>query len=231
MNPMRFISGAAAIALTLLSAWNSLFFILFISFLTAGGLYEFFYLIKKKDIPIYSYTGIFIGVLIPLSIFTRFELTKNWELLFFVCAFLLILMLQFNRKDNRNAILGLSTTLFGVLYVSWFFSFIVKIYLLLPGFDGPKLVLFIVAVTKCGDIGALLIGSWLGKHPLLPQVSPNKSVEGTVGGAYLQLCGGCPVLFFVAIHVIFYARICGPDGVFLWRAWPVGRPFRVSYQA
>jgi phosphatidate cytidylyltransferase len=182
MNPMRFISGAAAIALTLLSAWNSLFFILFISFLTAGGLYEFFYLIKKKDIPIYSYTGIFIGVLIPLSIFTRFELTKNWELLFFVCAFLLILMLQFNRKDNRNAILGLSTTLFGVLYVSWFFSFIVKIYLLLPGFDGPKLVLFIVAVTKCGDIGALLIGSWLGKHPLLPQVSPNKSVEGTVGG-------------------------------------------------
>ena len=182
MNPMRFVSGAVAITLTLLAAWNSWFFIAFICFLTAGGLYEFFYLIKKKDIPIYSYTGIFIGVLIPLSIFTRFELTKNWELLFFVCAFLLILMLQFNRKDNRNAILGLSTTLFGVLYVSWFFSFIVKLHLLLPGFDGAKLVLFIVAVTKCGDIGALLIGSWLGKHPLLPQVSPNKSVEGTVGG-------------------------------------------------
>jgi phosphatidate cytidylyltransferase len=43
-------------------------------------------------------------------------------------------------------------------------------------------VLFIVAVTKCGDIGALLIGSQIGKHPLLPQVSPNKSVEGTLGG-------------------------------------------------
>ena len=184
MNPMRFVSGAVAIILTLLSAWNSWFFITFICLLTAGGLYEFFYLIKKKDIPIYSYTGIFIGVLIPLSIFTRFELTKNWELLFFVCAFLLILMLQFNRKDNRNAILGLSTTLFGVLYVSWFFSFIVKIHLLLPGFDGAKLVLFIVAVTKCGDMGALFIGSWLGKHPLLPQVSPNKSVEGTIGGLF-----------------------------------------------
>lgn len=182
MDPMRFVSGAIAVLFVLLAAWNSLFFILLICCLTAGGLYEFFYLIKKKDIPIYSYTGIFIGVLIPLSIFSRFELTKNWELLFIVCAFLLILMLQFNRKDNRNAILGLSTTLFGILYVSWFFSFIVKIYLLLPGFEGAKLVMFIVAVTKSADIGALLIGTRFGRHPLIPNVSPNKSVEGTVGG-------------------------------------------------
>ena len=182
MNPMRFVSGAAAVGLVMLAAWNAWFFIALICFLTAGGLYEFFYLIKKKDIPIYSYTGIFIGVLIPLSIFTRFELTKNWELLLIVCGFLIMLLLQFKRQDNRNAILGLSTTLFGVLYVSWFFSFIVKIHLLLPGMDGAKLVLFIVAVAKAGDIGALLFGTWLGRHPLLPQVSPNKSVEGTLGG-------------------------------------------------
>ncbi len=182
MNWLRFFSGMVAVALVAFSAFHAWFFIVLICLLTGGGLYEFFYLIKKKGIPIYSYTGIFIGVLIPLSIFTRFELTKNWELLFIVCAFLLILMLQFNRKDNRNAILGLSTTLFGVLYVSWFFSFIVKTYLLLPGFEGAKLVLFIVAVTKSGDIGALLIGSVFGKHPLLPNVSPNKSVEGTLGG-------------------------------------------------
>lgn len=182
MNTMRFVSGAIAVGLVVLAAFSSWFFIALMCFLTAAGLYEFFYLIKKKDIPIYSYTGIFIGLLIPLSTFTRFELTRNWELLFIVCTFLLILMLQFNRKDNRNAILGLSTTLFGVLYVSWFFSFLVKVRLLLPGFEGAKLVMFIVAVTKSGDIGALLIGSWIGKHPLLPTVSPNKSIEGTLGG-------------------------------------------------
>ncbi|MEI8010989.1 MAG: phosphatidate cytidylyltransferase [Candidatus Omnitrophota bacterium] len=182
MNPMRWISGAVAVGCVALAAWNAWFFIALICFLTVGGLYEFFYLIKKKDIPIYSYTGIFIGIMIPLSIFTRFELTRNWELLLIVSGFLIMLLLQFKRQDNRNAILGLSTTLFGVLYVSWFFSFIVKIHLLLPGFDGAKLVLFIVAVTKSGDIGALLIGSWLGKHPLLPQVSPKKSIEGALGG-------------------------------------------------
>jgi len=97
------------IALTVFAIVNEWFFIAFVVALTAGALYEFFYLVKKKEIPIYSYVGIFIGVLIPISIFTKFELTKNWELLFIVLGFLLLLLLQFSRKDNRNAIVGIST--------------------------------------------------------------------------------------------------------------------------
>jgi phosphatidate cytidylyltransferase len=183
MNVQRFVSGVAAAVVITLAILNDGLFITLICLLTLGGLYEFFYLLKKKkDIPIYSYTGIFIGLLIPLSIYTNFQLTKNWELLFIVSAFLLILMLQFAREDNRNAVVGLSTTLFGILYVSWFLSFLIKIRFLIPGFDGAKLVGFIFVITKAGDIGALLIGSRFGKHPLLPKVSPNKSVEGTLGG-------------------------------------------------
>jgi phosphatidate cytidylyltransferase len=183
MSFARFISSTILIALTTLAVINDYLFIITVCMVTVGGLYEFFYLIKKKDIPIYSYTGILIGVLIPLSIYTRFELTKNWELLFIVAGFLLMMLLQFRRANTQNAIVGLSTTLFGVLYVSWFFSFVVKIRLLLPGWDGIKLLAFIVIVTKCGDIGALLVGSKFGRHPLLKTVSPNKSVEGA-GGSF-----------------------------------------------
>jgi phosphatidate cytidylyltransferase len=147
-----------------------------------GGLYEFFYLIRKKGIPIYSYVGIFIGAAIPISIFTRFELTKNWELLFIVIGFLLLLLMQFLRGDNRNAIIGISTTLFGILYVSWFFSFLVKIRYLVPDGGGVQLLAFIIAVTKAGDVGALLVGRKIGKHALLSNVSPNKTVEGWVAG-------------------------------------------------
>jgi phosphatidate cytidylyltransferase len=186
MSYSRLISSVIGVGVTTLAIFNPFVFILLALFLTAGGLYEFFYLIKKKDIPIYSYTGIFIGLLIPLSIFFRFELTRNWELLFIVCGFLLILLMQFARNDNRNAILGLSTTMFGVIYVSWFFSFLVKIRLLLPGMEGAKLLAFIILVTKAGDVGGYLIGSAFGKHPLLPRVSPNKSVEGTLGGLFLS---------------------------------------------
>lgn len=181
MSLSRFLSATFMIILTGMAVINDYMFIAVICLLTAGGLYEFFYMVRKKDVPIYSYTGLFIGVLIPLSIFTHFELTKNWELLFIVIGFLMILFMQFGRQDNRNAILGLSTTMFGVLYVAWFFSFLVKIRFLLPGIEGVKLLAFILLVTKSGDIGALLIGTWFGKHPLLPKVSPNKTVEGSVG--------------------------------------------------
>lgn len=181
MSLSRTLSALFMIFVTAMAVINDMVFIGVICVLTVGGLYEFFYMVRKKDVPIYSYTGIFIGLLIPLSIFTRFELTRNWELLFVVIGFLMILFMQFARQDNRNAILGLSTTLFGVLYVAWFFSFLVKIRLLLPGVEGVKLLAFILLVTKSGDIGALLIGTSFGKHLLLPKVSPNKTVEGSLG--------------------------------------------------
>ena len=190
MNRSRLLSSFFMISITAFAVINDILFIMLVVMLTAGGLYEFFYMVRKKDVPIYSYTGIFIGLLIPLSIFTHFELTKNWELLFIVIGFLLILFMQFARRDNRHAILGLSTTLFGVLYVAWFFSFLVKIRLMLPGMEGIKLLGFILMVTKSSDIGALLIGSSFGehKHPLLPKVSPNKSVEGTLGAVVIAAC-------------------------------------------
>lgn len=207
MSKSRFLSAALMVFITALAVVYDGIFIAVICFLTVGGLYEFFYMIKKKDVPIYSYVGTFIGLLIPLSIFTHFELTKNWELLFIVTGFLLILMMQFARHDNRNAILGLSTTLFGVLYVAWFFSFLVKIRLLLPGIDGVKLLGYLLLITKSGDMGAYLIGSKFGKHALLPKVSPNKSVEGSVGA----------LLVSAAVAIIFKSFLPPEINFPLWQ--------------
>lgn len=181
MTKERFISSTFMIFAAVCAVLNQWIFIAVLLGLTLVGLYEFFYLIKKKGLPIYSYTGIAIGILIPLSIFTRFEPTGKWELLFIVLLLLLIFFMQFMRKETTNAIVGISTTLFGILYVSWLFSFLIKIRFFLPGADGVRLLGFILLVTKCGDMGALFIGSKFGKHPLLPRISPNKTVEGSLG--------------------------------------------------
>ena len=85
------------------------------------------------------------------------------------------------KNDNKDAIVGISTTLFGVLYVSLFFSFLLKIKLLIPGMAGEHLAGFLIFVTKMGDIGALVVGIRYGKHPLVPKISPNKTVEGSLG--------------------------------------------------
>ncbi len=148
------------------------------------GLYEFYTLIEKKGILIYKYFGVFIGIIIPMSIYFRFEPTKGWELFFITTATLIFFILQFIRKDSSQAIVGISTTLFGIFYVSWFFSFLIKIRFL-PG--GILLAAFLILVTKIGDIGAYIVGSNFGKHRLIARISPKKTFEGTLGGFIFSL--------------------------------------------
>lgn len=150
-----------------------------IIFLIGAGLYEFFTLIERKGIKIYKYFGIVVGLLIPLSIYHKFELTKGWELLFIVLLLLIIFLLQFARHDSRGAVEGISALLFGILYISWLFSFIIKLRYL-P--QGTGLVGGLLLITKSGDIGAYLIGTRFGRRPLIAWISPKKSIEGTAGG-------------------------------------------------
>jgi len=144
-------------------------------------------MLEKKGIKIYKYFGIGMGVVIPLSIMFRFEPTKSWELLFIVLALLFLILMQFKRRQNSGVIVDISTTLFGILYVSWFFSFLIKIRYLEGGLG---LLALLLLITKLGDIGAFLVGSRFGKLPLLPRISPKKTIEGAVGGLAFSILGG-----------------------------------------
>jgi phosphatidate cytidylyltransferase len=47
--------------------------------------------------------------------------------------------------------------------------------------------IWIVAVAKFGDVGALLTGMWLGRHRMAPVLSPKKTWEGLGGGLLLSV--------------------------------------------
>jgi phosphatidate cytidylyltransferase len=166
------------------------------------GLYEYFTMLEKKGIRIYKYFGIGMGIIIPLSIMFKFEPTKNWELLFIVLALLSLILMQFKRRDNSGVIVDISTTLFGILYVSWFFSFLIKIRYLDAGLG---LLAALLLITKLGDIGAYLVGSNFGKHLLIPRISPKKTIEGAFGSLTFSLIGAlaCKAfLDFSYLHLI-----------------------------
>jgi phosphatidate cytidylyltransferase len=82
---------------------------------------------------------------------------------------------------------ALGSTLFGLLYVPTMLAFIVKIVRPFPGdaipADGRLLLgLWLVAVVKFCDVGALLTGMAIGRHKMAPVISPKKTWEGAVGG-------------------------------------------------
>ena len=175
---------------------------LLVTFFIITGLYEFFTMLENKGIKIYKYFGIAIGVIIPLSMVFRFEPTKSWELLFIVLALLFLILMQFRRRQNSGVIVDISTTLFGILYVSWFFSFLIKIRYL-P--NGLGLLICVLLITKLGDIGAYFVGSRIGKTPLMPRISPKKTVEGAIGGLVFSIIGALiskQFLHFGYAHII-----------------------------
>lgn len=48
--------------------------------------------------------------------------------------------------------------------------------------NGPLWIVMLLAVVWSSDTGAYFTGKAIGKHKLYPAVSPNKSIEGSIGG-------------------------------------------------
>ena len=65
-----------------------------------------------------------------------------------------------------------------------------------------------VWLTVANDSGALFIGRWLGKRPLNARLSPNKTVEGTLGGTVLTLIVGAVVLPMIHPWTTTHALEC-----------------------
>lgn len=194
MLSKRILSATIIILVCFVGAFSMAIFNLVILTFTFLGLYEFFTMLEKKGISIYKYFGIGMGLIIPASIMYRFELTSKWELLFIVLALLFLITMQLKRRENRGAVVGISTTLFGILYIAWFFSYLVRIRLM-P--NGINYVVYLVIITKMTDIGAYLIGSRFGKRPLFPRISPKKSVEGAIGGLVFSVLAAIAFKFFM----------------------------------
>tara|TARA_B100000315_G_C14517147_1_gene559708 strand:+ start:503 stop:1303 length:801 start_codon:yes stop_codon:yes gene_type:complete len=167
---------------------------LFATLLIIAGLYEFFYMVEKKGVQLFKIVGLLVGALIPITIYFHFSVSEGLQFLFIVIALFAFFLLELTKKDTHQSILSISATVFGVIYISWCFSFIIRIRQF-P--QGAVLVAFLVLVTKSSDVGAYLWGKKFGKTRLLKRVSPKKSLEGAVGGFFTSIVVG--LLFYVFI--------------------------------
>ena len=215
----RIVSSILITTLATFGILNRWGFIVIFLLLTGIALHEFFCLVKKKGIPVSRYIGILFGLAIPISLFFDINLNGGWVSFSIVFIIFMTFLLQFIKNETKNAFLGIALTLFGVFYVSWFFSYLIKLRFM-PDVEGMKLVGFLLIVTKMTDIGALIVGKYLGRTPLMRKVSPNKTMEGFFGGLVFSMMGA--VLFrsflptsihFSFLHVLLLGLAIGGVGV------------------
>ncbi len=168
-------------------------FLLIVILLAGFGLAEFYGIVEKRDLRCFPKVGIAAGLL--LIIFTFLHVSgrlgisgtparvNDFETSFLILFVLGLCLRQFVSKTNTAGILAISTTLFGLMYVPWLLNFIQKINFF-PDVRvrGNFYVLYFILVTKFSDLGAYCVGSLIGKHKMIPRISPGKTWEG-FGGA------------------------------------------------
>ncbi len=183
----RIISSVLILTLAILSIFffPNWVFCIVVVFLTGMALYEFYAMVERKGTKVYKYFGTLLGILVPIVTYLEYGMKTEGGVPFSIVLFAVFIFLrQFTKKDDSNILVSTSVTLLGILYISWFFSFIIKLKCL-P--NGANLVLFLIILTEGGDMGAYFIGSLFGKHLLIARISPKKTIEGTIGGFLLTL--------------------------------------------
>jgi phosphatidate cytidylyltransferase len=196
------------IVLTAIFAPNKLisdYVFLGLMLLLAGvGLHEFYDLVSRRGLVCFKGWGIFGGLLLMMSTF--FYLSQqvapakanDFETSILIVFVLGLCLRQFLSRSNPAGLLAISTTLFGLMYVPWLLNFIQKINFF-PGVNGRFYVFYFILVTKFSDMGAYAVGSLIGKHKMIPRISPGKTWEG-FGGAILFSTLGSLCFFKVASH-------------------------------
>ena len=168
-------------------------FLVIMVLLAGAGLWEFYGLVEKRGVVCFKYCGLIGGLLLMVGTFFNLNgmlglnnspaRVNDIETSFLILFVLGLCVRQFLARNNTTAVLSIATTLFGLMYVPWLMNFIQKINFFkhVDG-DGHFYVLYFVLITKFSDVGAYSVGSLIGKHKMIPRISPGKTWEG-FGGA------------------------------------------------
>lgn len=194
----------AVILFIFLAPWQVFFGIGLI--LTSLAQWEFYQMMDHRGFKPFLFFGTFCGLLVVTVQFISIlnpVIEYKYELsgltgFFVVFGTFLVALARFGKIELIGSI---ATTLTGVLYVAWLFSFLAKIRFF-PAGDGNWFLLFVLLVSKATDVAAYVVGSTLGKHKLIPAVSPKKTVEGAVGGILGAVLIGSAFYIFGQKHLM-----------------------------
>jgi phosphatidate cytidylyltransferase len=221
----RFLSTAALWTLalwTIFSGYEPGFFVM-LTLLAMVGLWEYYTMLDHKRLPNFKIIGMFCGIVMSAGSFyymSHWGVThaQDFELLALIgCVLVVFARQMFQKTRDLSPLETMAYTLFGLFYVPWMFLFVSKIVYVLPRdaaghVTGHLYVLWLLVVTKFSDMGAYLTGSLIGRHPLVPHISPKKTWEGFFGALVFSTAGACGL---VALKPAWFSYLSQRDAVIL----------------
>jgi len=160
------------------------FFILFLAITTATML-EFYHLGLKAKLRPQSLLGVFIGMAFFIwSYFYSSGRIEQLTLYGFVPLLVSIFVVELYRHQQKP-MQNIAFTLLGIFYIALPFSLMNFITINGSSYSmdyNPNILLGILFLVWANDTGAYVVGVSMGKHKMIPRISPKKSWEGFVGG-------------------------------------------------
>src|SRR4051812_6971042 len=176
--------------------------------------WEFYRMLDARGLPNFKVTAMICGSMMlcgSFYYFSRVGLGHSYDFEMAVLLFFLLTVFtrqMFESLRDDAPLRTMAYTLFGLLYVLWLFNFITKIVYVVPRLDtgvvvGQFYVLYLIAVTKFSDMGAYLTGSVIGRHPLIPHISPKKTWEGFFGALGFSMLASVGLFKLMPGHLAF----------------------------
>ena len=167
-----------------------------LSIIAVLTLREFFGLMRRLGVEPFDKGGLAAAAIICLGplYFEPYGLSTQVPLALAVILFAIRIL---GERSSQKRLDSLAWTLFGVLYIPFMLQFLGRIMLIESpdAHTGLLLAVWIIAVSKFCDVGALLTGLAIGRHKMAPEISPKKTWEGAAGGVLTSMAIGAGIAY------------------------------------
>lgn len=157
---------------------------------------EFYAMLSRMGLDPFDRFGMAIAAVMMLAPYYLAKVVGPGELLALAVVVFSIRIL--GEREPQNRVETLAWSLFGVVYVPFMLQFLVRV--MITSEPQPRsglvLAIWLIAVSKFCDVGALLTGLAFGRHKMSPNISPKKTWEGAIGGVLISAGVGAAIAYF-----------------------------------
>ena len=187
-----------AIVLLCLGFFGPLGGIWLVTAISVFTLREFYTMLERMGLDPFDRSGLVLGGVITLAPLYLEPHLPNSGLLLLALAVIVFSVRILGEREPHNRLETLVWSLFGVVYVPFMLQFLVRILMTHAPHERTGLVfcIWLVAVSKFCDVGALLTGLAFGRHQMTPNISPKKTWEGAAGGLLISAGVGAAIAWY-----------------------------------